>query len=382
LSEIILSRWPGFAGWRDLRSGEMNMRQIAKIAFRTCVSLVVLVSLGQSIQQRAQAQTDPCVWPSQNVGTPLNDLGNQEYIRMDGTHTGFFGGLYPGGSNVRPPAHELAGVDFARHIVPRDQNGIPDAAGKIVMIGIGMSNAFQEFNAFLNVANGDTDVNPDLVIVNGAQPGRTAEQWIDPNADAWTVVNNRLGNVGLTPEQVQVAWVKNTLTGGGDFPALAQALQLDFEIIARNLKIHYPNIQIAYFSSRTNSYTYWTGLSPEPNAFETGFSVKWMIEKQINGDASLNYNPVLGPVVAPFLSWGPYLWANGPNPRSDALVWLQSDMVLDCTHPSASGEAKVAQMMMNFFKHDSTTGWFLATRPAEWSIFLPLIINFINTLVP
>jgi hypothetical protein len=352
-----------------------------KISFKllkASLSLILLLASGFSIQHRALAQTQEyCPLAAQPVGVPLNDLGNQVYIRMDGQNTGFTGGLYPNGSNVRPPLHEAAGVNIARQIVPLGSSGAPDPNGKIVMLGIGMSNAWQEFNAFLNLARSDPAVNPSLVIVNGAQPGMTAEDWIDPDADTWYVVNQRLSINGVTPHQVQVAWVKNTHVGPGPFPEKAQALQRDLEAIARNLKTLYPNIKIAYYSSRTNSYTYWQGLSPEPAAFETGFAVKWMIESQINGDPNLNYDPDRGPVVAPYLSWSAYLWANGPIPRSDGLTWLQDDMVIDCTHPSANGEAKIAHLLMDFYKNDTTTGWFRGETAIEYRIYLPTLFHYL-----
>jgi hypothetical protein len=353
------------------------MRRISIILLRACLGLTILLSLGIDLHRNTHAQTQQyCTFSPQPVSTPLNDLGNRVYIRMDGQNTGFTGGLYPGGSNVRPPAHEAAGLNLARQVVPLDASGNPSPTGKIVLLGIGMSNAWQEFNAFITRSRTDLGVNSSLVIVNGAQPGQTAQYWIDPTANTWYVANQRLSLRGVTPQQVQVAWVKNTLTGSGLFPEKTQTLQADLETIARNLKINYPNIKIAYYSSRTNSYSYWNGLSPEPNAFETGFAVKWMIEKQINGDPTLNYNPARGPVVAPFLSWGPYLWADGPNPRSDGLVWLQSDMVIDCTHPSTNGEAKIAQLLLDFFKNDTTTGWFRSGTATEDHFYLPLIFRF------
>jgi len=168
----------------------------------------------------------------------------------------------------------------------------------------------------------------------------------------------------LTPEQVQLAWIKHTRIGYGDFPDMALALQSDLEAIVRNLKTNYPNIKMAYLSSRTRSFTYWRGLSPEPTAFETGLAVRWLIQKQINGDPELNYDPNLGEVRAPYLAWSAYLWADGLNPRSDGLIWSQEDMTFDCTHPSLSGQQKVANMLLDFFKNDTTSmPWFLANPP-------------------
>jgi len=129
--------------------------------------------------------------------------------------------------------------------------------------------------------------------------------------------------------------------------------------VVKNIKQKYPNCKIVYCSSRTYGGYETTSLNPEPYAYESGFSVKWLIEKQIVGDTSLvciGTNP-----KAPWLSWGPYLWANGINPRSDGLIWLIDDFVTsDRTHPSASGQKKVADLLLNFLKTDLTArNWFL-----------------------
>lgn len=310
---------------------------------------------------------DICASPHLDVATPLIDLGSGEYIRMDGTPTGATGGLYPGGVNVRPPAHEAAGVAIAEQILPLDANGNPDPAnGKIVMISIGMSNTGVEFRDFLRRAEVDPEVNPQIKFINGAQPGQTAEYWADPNAPTWVTLDNLLAQAGLTPAQVEVAWIKQTLIGMEPpaFPLEVERLQGYLGDIARNLLINYPNIKIAYFSSRTRSYAYWIGQDPEPSAYESGFAVKWLVEQQINGDPSLNYDPANGDVVAPWISWGSYVWIDGENPRSDGRVWLQEDMIPDCTHPSTLGSTKVGDMLFEFFKFDSTTvGWFLSGQP-------------------
>ena len=311
-----------------------------------------------------------CTAPFQSVATPLNDLDGNEYIRMDGQPTGAYGGLYPGGRNTPPDAHLSAGVTIAAGIVPLNLTGSPDPlGGKIVMISIGMSNTAQEFQAFRTLAYADPHINPQVLLVNGAQAGQTADLWVDPQAPTWDEVDRRLELANLSPAQVQVAWVKQTLAGGGNFPAWPLEVKDDLKSIVRNLKTRYPNLQMAYLSSRTRSYTYWNGLSPEPAAFESGFAVKWLIQDQINHDPALNFNPTRGAVLAPYLAWGPYLWADGSNPRSDGLVWLPEDMVPDCTHPSEAGQAKVAARLLAFFKSDPTTNWFLE----QHFTYLPVI---------
>lgn len=337
-----------------------------KFHFLKTIFLFLLAALlGAFLVAPTAAQDDVCQGPFTPVSQPLTDLGAQEYVRLEGGPTGYTGGLYPGGSNTRPPEHEAAGVEIAGQIQPLDINGIPDPNGHIVMISVGMSNASSEFNGLISAVHEDPETNPALKLINGAQGGRVADRWLDPDAETWREVNRRLNRYDATPQQVQVAWVKQVRTRGGDFPEKAELLQSDLETIARNLLLHYPNLKIAYFSSRTRSYTYWRGLSPEPAAFESGFSVKWMIEKQINRDPTLNFDPEQGEVNAPYLSWGPYLWIDGLNERSDGRVWTPEDLARDCTHPSQQGNQKVVVMMMEFFKTDSTTvGWFLDTPPA------------------
>ena len=329
------------------------LRRVLQILLGTCL---LFGTFGPGEPSLAMVQEVTCAGEPQSVSLPLTDLGDMVYTRMDGQKFAFTGGLYPDGSNTRPQDHEAAGLAIASQILPLDVDGNPDPGqGKVVMISVGMSNASMEFDRFVSLTNHNPEVNPKLFLLDGAQPSRTSERWVDPQAETWQFVNDRLAKVGLTPQQVQLAWVKQTQARGGDFPAKALALQSDLEAIARNLKTNYPNIKIAYFSSRTRSYSYWRGLSPEPVAFETGFAVKWMIEKQINNHHDLNYDPAKGEVKAPYLSWGPYLWIDGINPRSDGRVWTAEDLAEDCTHPSQEGSTKVAEMMMEFFKSDATT---------------------------
>jgi hypothetical protein len=89
--------------------------------------------------------------------------------------------------------------------------------------------------------------------------------------------------------------------------------------------------------------------------------VRWLIQEQIKGDASLNDDPAKGPVRAPVLLWGPYLWADGTTPRrTDGLIYEAKDMMIDGTHPSDSGRRKVAVLLLKFFQSDPLASkWYL-----------------------
>jgi lysophospholipase L1-like esterase len=67
----------------------------------------------------------------------------------------------------------------------------------------------------------------------------------------------------------------------------------------------------------------------------------------------LNFKAERGPIKAPLLPWGPYLWADGTTPRAgDKLVYTRADLADDGTHPSQAGRDKVARLMLDFFKTD------------------------------
>src|SRR5690349_1478617 len=310
------------------------------------------------------AAFSPCLAHAQNcantsVGfTPLNDLGT-------GTYQGFQGGLYPGGANVRPLAHEIAGLAQAAQVVPRDAAGNVDVVnGKIGFISIGMSNCVIHFNAFMQSAATDTAKNPRVVLANCAQGGQTAAILANASAAYWTSwVPAHLAAAGLSAAQVQAVWFLEADSHPTQpFPQDAQTLQAEFTTIMGILRSSYPNTRVLYAASRIYAGYATTTLNPEPWAYQQGFANKWLIEDQINGNPALNFDPNLGAVVSPWLAWGPYMWADGLVPRSDGLTWVcPGDFNSDGTHPSAQGAAKNAVYLTNFMHGDSTAqSWYLA----------------------
>jgi hypothetical protein len=252
-------------------------------------------------------------------------------------------------------------------VQPRAAGGKPDPDGKIVLLTVGMSNTAQATQGFMHLANADPAKNPRVVIVNGAQGAMTAARMKDPDDGAsgtqyWTVVDQRLKEAGTTREQVQAVWIKQADAGPRQgFPGYAKTLHQELAQIVQVLAKRFPNLKLVYLSSRTYGGYAKTPLNPEPYAYESGFSVKWLIEQQLKGDPALNFDPAKGAVRAPWLSWGPYLWANGSTKRADGFAYEEADFAADGTHESPSGQRKVGGLLLQFFKTDSTArGWFLA----------------------
>jgi len=292
--------------------------------------------------------------------TAMTDLGTGLYLGQ------YQGGLYRGGVNTPPLHHRTAARHAAEGVVPRDQSGAPSPDGLIGFASISMSNANQEWTAFKRRADQDPYRNARVVLVSGAQGGQSLDVISNASATYWSELDRRVEAAGLTDEQVQVVWLKMadaqppTLV----FPDHAINVRDNAVDVLQILKSRYPNLAIAFFSSRSYGGYASAANRSEPLSYETGFATKWLIDDQISGDPDLNHDPANGPVLSPLLLWGPYLWTNGTTPRSDGLVWLPSDLEPDMVHPSASGEEKVANMLTDFFESAPTsTPWY--SKPVE-----------------
>jgi hypothetical protein len=314
--------------------------------------------------------------PTDTVRLPLTELPS--YFRNRG-------GLYPNGLNQLPPDHDSAARAHRNRIRALDVNGDESPFGKYVLISIGMSNTTQEWCSqnsgppcaawtFMGRAVADPAVNRNtLVIVNGAADGQEAPAWTSPASPNYDRIKTaRLAPLGLSENQVQVAWVKlsnaNPTTSLPADSADAYIFLSNLGQVLRTLRVRYPNLQIVFLSSRTYGGYATTDLNPEPYAYEEGFSVKWAIESQIDEVRGLPANPRAGSLnyakkSGPLIVWGPYLWANGTTPRSDGLVWNRADFEEDGMQPSQNGESKVGALLMGFFKNSLYTRcWFVANQ--------------------
>jgi hypothetical protein len=308
------------------------------------------------------SQSD-CAAPTTGL-LPINDLGTGI-----SPITGLMGGLYPNGSNFLPEAHKNAGLKMAGEVQCLDASGIPDPVnGKIVWLSIGMSNTTQESRKFIEQANVFPGKNPNLVLVDGALGGHTAQVISNPATSGysnyWNNVAAKLSTAGVTANQVQVIWLKQANQAGGiPVQQYHDNLVEQLKLIVNELKTRFPNVKLCYMGSRISARYALGALNPEPYAYWQGWAVKKVIEDQINGDEQLIFSG--SGANSPWIGWGVYMWSDGSTPQitnPSVFFTCPADFASDGTHPSVAGAEKVGSLLLDFFSNDSTAlPWFLGT---------------------
>jgi hypothetical protein len=281
---------------------------------------------------------------------PLTDMGRRRY-------RGYRGGLYPNGRNRPSPAYQRQGLAAARRVKPVD--------GKIVLLSIGMSNTTQEFSDFKARADRDPAKSASVELVDGAEAGWDAQRIKSPGSPYWDLVNERLNEAGVFPDQVQVVWLKQAISGDGrPFPQDARALQANLRAIVRILRGRFANLRLVFLSSRTYAGYAITARSPEPQAYDSAFASRWLISERMQRMPKK--------VSGPWVGWGPYLWTDGTKGRRDGLTWTCGDVEYDGTHPSKTGAQKVSTLLLEFFKNDPTArSWFREDGPGPERALAP-----------
>jgi len=286
--------------------------------------------------------------------TPLTVLGT-------GTYQGFQGGLYPGASNAPSRRYLDAGLAAAARVTPLGSNGQPSRSGRVVLLSIGMSNAYLEFRSLIQLASrhpvaagkyvvaGTLTQNPRVELVNGATPKWDAPKILSNQSQYLGIVDADLAAAGMTGRQVQAVWLYDAIGNESQpFPVDARQLRADLTAMIAMLTAHFPNLRLVYVSSREYAGYAVSKTNPEPYAYDSGFSVKWTIARRM-----------AHPRLRPWVAWGPYTWADGTTPRPDGLIWTCSDFEPDGTHPSAQGADKIGSMLLHFFTTNRTTrSWF------------------------
>jgi hypothetical protein len=308
------------------------------------------------------------LWAQKFVAAPLTDLGA-------GRYKGFQGGLYENGTNEVPRDHASDGLALAAQVKP--------IRGNFVLLAIGMSNTVIEFRGFQALVSGDNRVNhATMAVLNGAKGSMTGCFWrfatenpVLGGCRAPRFIHNQYDRIrdevltpaGLSEDQVEVIWVNNAnprpevALPASDAEAYVYEKQMGE--MARAARARYPNLKLMFISSRIYAGYATVPLNPEPYAYEYGFSVKWLIQAQVEQMRSGKVDPIAGDLnykkgVAPWIAWGPYLWADGTVSRTDGLTWKASEFQEDGTHPNKDGVDKVAHSLEDFFMASAYAAWF------------------------
>src|SRR5262249_35446043 len=122
-------------------------------------------------------------------------------------HFGEEGGLYGGGKNEPLAAHQQAAQKALKQITPLDTEGKPSKDGKIVFVCLGMSNTGGVFYRFQEKVDKDPAKPAHLILVNCCWSAG-ASSWAK-DGGTWTRALDQLKKANVSPEQVQVAWIKH-----------------------------------------------------------------------------------------------------------------------------------------------------------------------------
>lgn len=284
---------------------------------------------------------------------PIYDLADQ-------TFNGFSGGKYPGGQNAIPYQHYLNGLKASDEIQPLNAAGEPDSNGKTGFMILGFSTAAMTGRTFIAVCKSE-NLNHRIEFVIGAQGGRDINAMTDPHSDYWTNIDTALEEKNITAKQIQLIWIStgDIKTFKMPFPDQCYAQIEKYRAMLRNVRLYFPNTKIVFISDRTFAGYIGTNGGPaelaEPTAYYNSWTVKWLIENQIENKNEFTEQNI------PFIDWGPLLWTDGTKGNKQGYSWDCDDSGKGGIHPSSKGRMKEAARMYLFFtSHPYTKNIFLS----------------------
>lgn len=250
---------------------------------------------------------------------------------------------------ARPVALDLLAPGATWHGYPGGlaDNGTPTVTpvnGRIVIVAISMSNGFMEMNRFIERYADHPEVASRIGLVNCAKGGHALERWLSM-ASLWDECRQKIQAAGFTPAQVRVVWAKNAnqFTDHGrtlpDPNADFHDLVANIAALSQRIGAEFPAVQAVFHSSRIFGGYSGRADRGEPMSYEGGLAINEVIRMQQRGQLP----------GAPWIGWGPYLWADGAVPNGGGIAWLESDFQSDRVHPSTAGQTKVADALHRFF---------------------------------
>lgn len=248
---------------------------------------------------------------------------------------------------TRSAAQLEAGLLAAAAITPRALNGTPASNGKVVFLGVGMSNTANVWNGFRTVLNQSGTAPSSLKWVDATQGGAGAPQWADPTCTCWTDLDAKLVKQKVSAAQVQAVFLMLTTPYPWQSPA-ANAVRYaqEVEAILVALEDRLPNLQIVYLAGNYyGGYDTNQDKTPEPHDYWENRELQ-EIQDTHNGSAWVSAATTM-------------LWTDGATPRAwDGLFLLCSDTTSGGVHLSSAGKTTFGGWLYDSLMSDPTTlGW-------------------------
>lgn len=287
---------------------------------------------------------------------PLNDLGTE-------TYEGFTGGLFKEGNNDAPDIHLDKGIKISNNLKRRNDTGaIDNENGTIMMIGMGASTASDAFNTYRSsMIDADWEgVNPCLDVRSVFIGGKDLGDILDPEENYWDKFQDRLEEKEIDPDQVQIVWMMHQSEATtNNLETYLTYVTGQYKLLLADMLIQMPNLRQVFISGM--HYTGYTDPAHErydamvePKGYWGNLAIRELINMQIDGDPDLDFEGADRKV--PYITWGPYFWADGSNERSDGLTWTCDEFRSDPTgggfHLKEEFQYKESDMLRTFLETD------------------------------
>lgn len=255
--------------------------------------------------------------------------------------------LFPGIMVPMPEQHLSLGIEVAGSIIRLNPQGQPANNGRRLFVGLGMSNAKQQFAKLMELYRLKYGRQRPVSTVNLGTGNWALGDMVQRMEEYKQLLLTLIAKKRTTPEQVQIALFKNSIRfQDKPFPEDVNEY-VDYLEQYRELLIElFPNLKMWFMLAPVYS-GYASGSAPrhEPFVYREGIAVHEFIKRHY-GEAK------------PWIGWGPYYWADGLTPRGDGLIWKCEDFASDGVHPSTLGRIKAAEMLLRFFEQSPVTEWF------------------------
>jgi hypothetical protein len=248
---------------------------------------------------------------------------------------------------TRTPAQETAGITAASLITPRALNGTPSSNGKVVFLGVGMSNTSNVWNGFRAAMNNAGTAPSTLKWLDATMGGMGAPQWADPSCECWDNLDAKILKAN-SHAQVGAVFLMLVTPYPWQSPSVnAARYQADVEAVVGQLEDRLPNLKLVYLAGNYyGGYDYGQDKTPEPHGYYENLTLQ-AIQDSHTGSSWVSASSSM-------------LWTNGDTPRWDGLL-LQcpADVTDGGVHLSAIGKAKLGGWLYDSLMADPTTaGWF------------------------